>query len=129
MHQSTDFSQEEDLVDERRLIFGEQETQEPDGSESDDSIERNPEEEEEEFLIVMQACRERKRFEEDAKRPMMREKLSQTGWKIRSNFLKKTHLYMDDKDRIDVFAEKATVVREERRESVSSGECMILDYN
>ena len=70
---------------------------------SDDSIERNHDEEEEEFMIVMHACKERKKFEEDINRPGIKNKLSQTGWKIRHNFIKKSNIHLDDKDRIDVF--------------------------
>ena len=51
----------------------------------------------------MQATKERKKFEEDINRPNMKNKLSQTGWKIRQNFNKRSHAHMDDKDRIDVF--------------------------
>lgn len=100
-------------------------------------MERNPDEEEDEFLIVMQACKERKKYEHDIGKPMLKDKLSQTGWKIRQNFMKKTNALLDEKDRIDVFgganqpALRNSHEPEEynRLTSDSSGDCLILDYH
>ena len=54
-------------------------------------------------MIVMAASKERKKQEEQVNKPGMKDKLSQTGWKIRHNFIKQTNNYLEDKDRIDVF--------------------------
>ena len=107
---NTEFSGEDDLMDERRKIFGDQNSDDSqadrnskDGEASEDSVERNIEDEEDEFMIVMAASKERKKQEEQVNKPGMKDKLSQTGWKIRHNFLKQTNNYLEDKDRIDVF--------------------------
>lgn len=107
----SEYTQEEDLVEERRKIFGEEEyptqmaDKDKEDQESDNSVERNLEEEEEEFLIVMTAAKERKKHEADLmKGSLLKDKLSQTGWKIRRNFNNRNHANMDEKDRIDLFS-------------------------
>ncbi len=60
----------------------------------------------------------------------MKDKLSQTGWKLRQNFMKKGNANIDEKDRIDVFTMGATVIERERDEasSGSDNDCIVLDY-
>jgi len=108
---------DDDPVAERRRIFGEPDTQsddsegqDPQNSEkrkkdvdSDDSVGCRQEEDDDEFAIVLQAVRERKKYETDLNRPLIKEKLSQTGWKLRENFMKRSNAHLDDRDRIDVF--------------------------
>ena len=96
----------------------------------------------------MEATKERKKYEAEINRPFLKDKLSQTGWKIRENFLKKSNINMDEKDRIDVFGGddqpglKAMLnapnisggsgmgidTRRIMDDSDSDGDCMILDY-
>jgi hypothetical protein len=107
--------EDEDPIEERRRIFGEESSdsdsdeqnpkdlnKEKDASDTD-SVGNCKDEDEDEFLIVLQAVRERKKFEAEINRPMLKDKLSQTGWKLRENFMKKSHSVIDDRDRIDVF--------------------------
>ena len=56
---------------------------------SDDSVGRDRDEDEDEFMIVLQAVRERKKYEAELAKPMLKDKLSQTGWKLKDNFLKR----------------------------------------
>ena len=92
-------------------------------------------------MIVMAASKERKRQETEMQRPNLKEKLSQTGWKIRHNFLKRTNAHLDDRERIDVFGGKDQPgltqgptlgtpidVREGGDMSGDSDDCMILEY-
>ena len=110
MEKETEISDEEDdPQEERRRIFGEEESCSDDESdkdnaeESDDSVGRDRDEDEDEFMIVLQAVRERKKYEAELAKPMMKDKLSQTGWKLKDNFMKRQNAYIDDKDRVDVF--------------------------
>jgi len=96
-------------------------------------------------MIVLQAVRERKRYEQEINRPMLKDKLSQTGWKLRENFMKKSNNILDDKDRIDVFNSTGATAEVtmgggtvtsgggvlaaiERADSESSGDVIILEY-
>ena len=108
--------EDEDPQEERRRIFGEQESGSENSQntqkaeESDDSVGKDKDEDEDEFMIVLQAVRERKKYEAEVNKPMLKDKLSQTGWKLRDNFLKKQNSFIDDRDRVDVFnSEQANV--------------------
>lgn len=86
------------------------EEQKEEGYQSDDSVKNARggnqgacEEDEDEFMIVLQAIRERKKMEAESGKPMKDGKMSQTGWKIKQNFMKKNNAVLDEKDRIDVF--------------------------
>ena len=99
--------EDDDPQEERRRIFGEEESLSEDDSDkaedSDDSVGRDRDEDEDEFMIVLQAVRERKRYEQELGKPMLKDKLSQTGWKLKENFMKRQNAFIDDKDRVDVF--------------------------
>ena len=101
--------EEDDPQEERRRIFGEEESlssgddSEKEGEDSDDSVGRDRDEDEDEFMIVLQAVRERKKYEAELAKPLMKDKLSQTGWKLKDNFLKRQNAFIDEKDRVDVF--------------------------
>jgi hypothetical protein len=60
----------------------------------------------------------------------MRDKLSQTGWKVKDNFFKKNNSLLDDKDRIDVFNGPliATDKKNQEEESDSEEDVVILEY-
>lgn len=89
-------------------------------------------------MIVLQAVRERKRHEQELGQPLLKDKLSQTGWKLRDNFLKRQNAFIDDKDRIDVFdsaqanipVEKGGIlaVVDKTQVSQDSDEVVILEY-
>ena len=83
--------------------------------------------EEDEFMIVLQAVRERKKNEAEQGQVLLKDKLSQTGWKLRENFMKKSNALLDDKDRIDVLSGNAPLIGEQE-ESGSEGDVIILDY-
>ena len=54
--------------------------------------------------MVMAASKERKKQEQKlVKGSHLKSKLSQTGWKIRNNFLQQGAGIVDEKDRIDLF--------------------------
>ena len=72
---------DDDPVEERRRIFGENSCSDDEGG-SRGSEECGADEDEDEFMIVLQAVRERKKFEAELNRPMVKDKLSQTGWKL-----------------------------------------------
>lgn len=55
-------------------------------------------------MIVIQAIKERKKHETDGNKALLKDKLSQTGWKLRENFMKKSNAFLDEKDRIDIFS-------------------------
>ena len=78
-------------------------------------------------MIVLQAVRERKKNEAEANRPLMKDKLSQTGWKLRENFLKRGNAHLEDKDRIDVF-NGPVITEEDREEESDEDDCVILEY-
>ena len=111
MEREAEFSDEEDdPQEERRRIFGEEESLSDNDSDkeagsqaSDDSVGHDRDEDEDEFMIVLQAVRERKKYEAELAKPMLKDKLSQTGWKLKDNFLKRQNAFIDDKDRVDVF--------------------------
>ena len=67
--------EKEDPAEDRKRIFG-------DDQESDKS---DRDEEEDEFMMVLRAVRDRSKFETH-NRPLLKDKLSQTGWKLRENF-------------------------------------------
>ena len=109
------------------------------GYRSDDSVKNarggahgNCEEDEDEFMIVLQAIRERKKIEAETGGSVIKGKLSQTGWKLKQNFLHKNNSLIEDKDRIDVFngpliqAEKK--IGEHGEESGREDEVIILEY-
>jgi len=98
--------EEDDPIAERRRIFGEESQTDEEDKESEGD---RQEEDEDEFMIVLQAVRERKKFEAEINRPMMKEKLSQTGWKLHNNFRIKSNAVLDDRDRIDLFAKTGVV--------------------
>ena len=81
-------------------------------------------------MIVLQAVRERKKIEAENGDLKMKDKLSQTGWKLKHNFMKKSNACIDDKDRIDVFTMGAVIIEKERDEqsSGSDNDCILLDY-
>ena len=121
--------EEDDPQEERRRIFGEEESLSEDNSEkeaedSDDSVGRDRDEDEDEFMIVLQAVRERKRYEAELSKPMLKDKLSQTGWKLKENFLKRQNAFIDDKDRVDVFDSSAANLPVEK-----GGILAVLDKN
>jgi hypothetical protein len=58
---------------------------------------------------------------------MLKDKISQTGWKLRENFLKKTNAFLDEKDRIDVFSGSAGPVEQEESDG-SDDDVIILEY-
>jgi hypothetical protein len=138
--------EDEDPVEERRRIFGEvdssSESDEQDPREKGDreasdtdSVGNTKDEDEDEFLIVLQAVRERKKFEAEINRPMLKDKLSQTGWKIRDNFLKKAYAPIDERDRVDVFnvdpnadPKDKSGVKVDGRLSSNSDDVIILEY-
>jgi hypothetical protein len=65
-------NEEDDPEEERRKIFGE----ESNSSDSEGNDHEREEEDEDEFMIVLQAVRERKKFEAEINRPLLKEKLS-----------------------------------------------------
>lgn len=89
-------------------------------------------------MIVLQAVRERKRYEAELAKPMLKDKLSQTGWKIKDNFMKRQNAFIDDKDRVDVFDSAQANVSVEKggilavvdndHKSGDSDEVIILEY-
>ena len=62
-------------------------------------------------MIVLQAVRERKKFEAELNRPMCKDKLSQTGWKLHQNFRSKAAHVIDERDRIDLLASNGHVAQ------------------
>lgn len=142
----TPFEDEEDPIEERRVMFGEvssdseqdpeDEEKEDEGYKSDDSVKKARggdqgamEEDEDEFMIVLQAIRERKKMEADSGKPMMGGKMSQTGWKVKQNFMKKNNAALDEKDRIDVF--NGPLIMEDKgsdQESDDAEDVVILEY-
>ncbi|CDW71267.1 UNKNOWN [Stylonychia lemnae] len=121
--------EEDDPMEARRRMFGEESQDSDDsGCGSDDSLGNAREEEEDEFMIVLQAVRERKKNEAENGKILLKDKLSQTGWKLRENFMKKTNAYIDDKDRIDVF--NGVPLQQEKNDEQSDNEddVIILDY-
>eukprot|EP00347_Sterkiella_histriomuscorum_P012033 403370148 len=124
-----DEDDEDDPLEERRRMFGEEsQDSDDDGNQSDDSLGNAQEEEEDEFMIVLQAVRERKKNEAENGKTLLKDKLSQTGWKLRENFMKKSNAYLDEKDRIDVF-NGAPIIEEKPKEEIDDGEdVIILDY-
>lgn len=104
-HTSSIPEEDDDPIEERRLMFGEissdsdrdsdDETNPGDGYKSDDSVKAmrggahgTCEEDDDEFMIVMHAVRERKKMEAESGKPLLKDKLSQTGWKMKNNFFK-----------------------------------------
>ena len=142
----TPFEDEEDPIEERRVMFGEvssdseqdpeEEEKEDDGYKSDDSVKKARggdqgamEEDEDEFMIVLQAIRERKKMEADSGKPMTGGKMSQTGWKVKQNFMKKNNAALDEKDRIDVF--NGPLITDDKgsdQESDDAEDVVILEY-
>jgi hypothetical protein len=142
----TPFEDEEDPIEERRVMFGEvssdseqdpeDEEKEDEGYKSDDSVKKARggdqgamEEDEDEFMIVLQAIRERKKMEADSGKPMTGGKMSQTGWKVKQNFMKKNNAALDEKDRIDVF--NGPLIMEDKgsdQESDDAEDVVILEY-
>ena len=69
---------------------------------------------------------------------MLKDKLSQTGWKLKDNFLKRQNAFIDEKDRVDVFdspqanvpVEKGGIlaVVDNDRKSGDSDEVVVLEY-
>ncbi len=140
-----DEDDEEDPIEERRRIFGEvdsdsesdeqnpKDKEEKEASDTD-SVGNTKDEDEDEFLIVLQAVRERKKFEAEINRPILKDRLSQTGWKLRENFMKKAYAPIDERDRIDVFnldpaaAPKEKGLKVDGRVSSQSDDVIILEY-
>jgi hypothetical protein len=114
----------------------EDEEKEDEGYKSDDSVKKARggdqgamEEDEDEFMIVLQAIRERKKMEADSGKPMTGGKMSQTGWKVKQNFMKKNNAALDEKDRIDVF--NGPLIMEDKgsdQESDDAEDVVILEY-
>ena len=138
----------EDLVAERRQIFGQNSSVQETGRSGTnlDSSDDEDEDDDDEFVIVLEAVRERKRFEAELSRPLASlEKLSQTGWKLHNNF-KVQHGILDDSDRIDLFQGEGSgklvghnpviaqvLSKDTQRTSTGGGigasqDCMILEY-
>ena len=69
---------------------------------------------------------------------MLKDKLSQTGWKLKDNFLKRQNAFIEDKDRVDVFdsaqanvpVEKGGILAIVNNDKLSgdSDEVIILEY-
>jgi hypothetical protein len=142
---------EDDPIEERRIMFGEvsssssssssqeektpHEKEEPEGYESDDSVKAArgaADEEDDEFMIVAHATRERRRLEAESGKPLLKDKLSQTGWKMKNNFFKISNANIDERDRIDVF-NGPTIAQQEKVEkkeveSDSEDDVVVLDY-
>ena len=122
-------NEEDDPEEERRKIFGE----ESNSLDSEGNDQEREEEDEDEFMIVLQAVRERKKFEAEINRPLLKEKLSQTGWKLHQNFRIKSNAVLDDRDRIDIFTHKGTAVTPIAQTCTQQVEddpndCVILEY-
>ena len=64
--------EEDDPIEERRKIFGEESIP----SDEEGNSQGKEEEDEDEFMIVLQAVRERKKFEAEINRPLLKDKLS-----------------------------------------------------
>ena len=71
--------------------------------------------------------RERKKHEAESNRPLLKDKLSQTGWKLRENFMKKANAFLDEKDRIDVFSGSGGLIEEDKSDG-SENDLIILEY-
>ena len=66
---------------------------------------------------------------------MVKDKLSQTGWKLHNNFRIKSKAILDDRDRIDLFAKNGVLAQvqssefENDKERISDpDDCIILEY-
>lgn len=68
---------DEDPEEERRRIFGEESngSQDEEAQDSDDSCSELKDENEDEFMLVLQAIRERKKYESDLERPFLKDKI------------------------------------------------------
>jgi hypothetical protein len=68
-------------------------------------------------------------MEADSGKPMTGGKMSQTGWKVKQNFMKKNNAALDEKDRIDVF--NGPLIMEDKgsdQESDDAEDVVILEY-
>ena len=85
-------------------------------------------------MIVLQAVRERKKFEAEINRPLCKEKLSQTGWKLHNNFRIKSNAILDERDRIDLFSKTGVVAEIQpdgalgQSRTSDPDDCIILEY-
>ena len=71
--------------------------------------------------MVETASKERRRIEIEAKNTKMG-KMSQTGWKIRQNFITKSNIALDDEERVDLF----DLVKNNYLEKMKQGKTLII---